>query len=202
MSPPAPVHGLVLAGGASLRMGRDKAGLVFAGQAQLVRAYDLLASRGMPCWVSVRADQRADPLRAGLPQLVDPAGGIGPAAGLLAAHLHAPWAAWLVLACDLPRLEAATLEGLLQARDPASPATAFVHADGQPEPLCALWEPAALAALATQVAAGDASPRRVLQRLPVRWLPAPPHVLDNVNTPQQAAHARTALAGRSPAAGD
>ena len=47
-----------------------------------------------------------------------------------------------MLACDLPLLDAATLEHLLRARDPRRAATAYRSShDGLPEPLCAIYEP-------------------------------------------------------------
>jgi molybdenum cofactor guanylyltransferase len=59
-----------------------------------------------------------------------------------------------VLACDLPFLTDAALAQLLEERDPTALATAYRSAhDGLPEPLCAIWEPAAAAALAQAQAA-------------------------------------------------
>ena len=56
-----------------------------------------------------------------------------------ATHAHAYW---LVLACDLPFLDAETLRHLLRSRVVARAATAYRSSyDGLPEPLCAIWEP-------------------------------------------------------------
>ncbi len=197
--PALPVlHGLVLAGGASLRMGRDKAALEYSGQPQLEAAFALLAPLVRACFVSVRNDQRDEPLRAGFPQLVDARHDIGPAAGLLAAQAHAPDAAWLAVACDLPRLEAAALELLIAARMPGASAVAFRSAgDGLPEPLCAIWEPAALQRLESQVARGRYSLRAALDAGDVRLLDLPaPHLLDNANTPRDHARLRAQLEPR------
>lgn len=194
----AVVHGLVLAGGASRRMGRDKAALAFDGQPQLSRAHELLSRHLREVFVSVRADQQDDPLRSGFPQVVDrvPAAGdtsglAGPIAGLLAAFDHAPGAAWLVVACDLPLLDDATIKTLLSERDPAAMATAFLSAsDGLPEPLCALWEPRAAAALAAHVAGGNQCPRKFLLRATApapRLLPPRTTALANINTPEELA---------------
>ena len=100
----APLHGLVLAGGRSTRMGRDKATLAYHGRSQLETAWALLAPRVSDRFVSVRPDQVGDPVRAQHPQIVDGPEGLGPAAGILAAQRAHPQAAWLVLACDLPFL--------------------------------------------------------------------------------------------------
>lgn len=186
----APLHGLVLAGGRSTRMGRDKARLRYGARTQLQAAFDLLSPLVLECRVSVRADQRGEPLRAGFPQLVDALDDIGPAAGLLAAHAHAPQAAWLAVACDVPLLEASALQILIGARAPGVAALAFRSAhDGLPEPLCAVWEPAALQRLQAQVSGRRHGLRSVLHGADVRLLPLPcAHALDNANTPQD--HAR------------
>ena len=190
------LNGLVLAGGRSTRMQRDKAALDYAGRPQLQVTWDLVASRITPVFVSVRADQRDDPLRAQLPQIVDAPGVDGPIAGILAALEADPAAAWLVVACDLPLLDGSTLDQLLDARDPARLATAFrSHHDGLPEPLCAIWEPASRPALRTWAAGGQHCPRRFLINHDVALLELTrPDALDNANTPDEHAAARRALA--------
>jgi len=93
----------------------------------------------------------------------------------------------LVVACDLPFLSDAALERLLAARDPGVLATAYSSAhDGLPEPLCAIWEPAAAAALAAYQAGGGMCPRKFLRTHPMRLLmPRDGRALDNVNTPEE-----------------
>jgi molybdenum cofactor guanylyltransferase len=191
----AALYGLVLAGGRSTRMGADKAALSVAGRTQLERAMALLAPRVARAFVSVRAEQRADPLRAAFEQIEDSRENIGPIAGILAALEHHPEHAWLVLACDLPLLDAATLDRLVQSRAPARLATAFRSShDRLPEPLCAVYEPASGAALAAYVAAGGNCPRKFLMRADVELLDGPnPRALDNANTPGEYACAMIAL---------
>jgi molybdopterin-guanine dinucleotide biosynthesis protein A len=192
------LHGLVLAGGRSTRMGQDKARLHYGAQPQLEAAFQLLQPFVDACRVSVRTDQQDDPLRARFPRLIDLDADIGPAAGLLAAHAHAPDGAWLAVACDLPLLDAATLTTLIAARAAGIAAVSFRSAhDGLAEPLCAIWEPAALHRLAQRVAAGRNSLRGALTDADVRLLSPPSaHALDNANTP--ADHAALLLrAGRA-----
>jgi molybdenum cofactor guanylyltransferase len=114
----SPLYGLVLAGGRSTRMQRDKATLSYQGRNQLDRAMELLASCVAQAFVSVRPDQAADPLRARYPQVVDAHEGLGPIAGIAAAQALKPEAAWLVLACDLPYLDKTTVAHLIAHRDP------------------------------------------------------------------------------------
>jgi molybdopterin-guanine dinucleotide biosynthesis protein A len=180
----APVHGLLLSGGRSSRMHRDKAGLAYHGRSQLAHAWERLAAVVGRAYVSVRPDQVDDPLRRGYPQVVDRQAGLGPLAGILAAQATHPEAAWLVLACDLPFLDEASLRHLLAGRDTQGLATAYRSAhDGLPEPLCAVYEPASAPALAAWAAGGRSCPRKFLIQSGARLLdPLDPRALDNVNS--------------------
>nr|WP_199048618.1 NTP transferase domain-containing protein [Dyella sp. ASV24] len=182
----APLYGLLLSGGASQRMRQDKAALAYRGEPQLLRAWHLLETVTERAFVSVRDTQRDDPLRAGLPQIVDSYDAIGPAAGILSAQKLHPEAAWLVLACDLPLLDSDTLRRLIDARDPYAAATAFASShDGLPEPLCAIWEPSSHALLMQRYQDGSYCPRKALIQSHIKLLPAPGDALDNVNTPEE-----------------
>jgi molybdopterin-guanine dinucleotide biosynthesis protein A len=201
MSPGVPpISGLILAGGSSSRMHRDKAALKYNGSTQLDRAVALASRHVAEVFVSVRTDQRLDPVRAHRPMIVDTIAGEGPIVGIRSALAANPKVAWLVLACDLPFLSDAAVEYLLRERDPASVATAYRSAhDDLPEPLCAIWEPAAAAALAEYQAAGGHCPRKFLMRHHTRLLqPQDRRALDNVNTPEEYAQAIMALEGEAP----
>ena len=178
------LRGLVLAGGRSTRMGRDKAVLAYHGRDQLQVAFELLDEVAGPNFVSVRADQTSDPLRARYAQVIDGTLGVGPVAGILAALRTRPAAAWLVLACDLPFLDASTLRALIAGRDPSRVATAFRSAyDGLPEPLCAIWEPQCEPLLADFVAADGRCPRKFLLAHAARIIDLPQsNALDNINS--------------------
>lgn len=185
---PAPIYGLLLCGGASRRMQRDKAQLDYGGEPQLLRAWRLLQAVTERAFVSVRESQRADPLRAGLPQMVDAYDAIGPVAGILSAQDAYPDVAWLVIACDLPLLDEATLRALIAERDSQADATAFTSRfDGLPEPLCALWEPSSHRLLKQRYETGKYCPRKALiqSHIMLTLLPAPGEALDNVNTPEE-----------------
>jgi molybdopterin-guanine dinucleotide biosynthesis protein A len=176
-------------------MQRDKASLEYAGESQLDRAYALAARHVEPVFVSVRAEQTGEPGRAGKPLIVDSFPGGGPIVGIRSALALFPGVAWLVLACDLPFLSDAAIEQLLRDRDPTSFATAYRSAhDGLPEPLCAIWEPAAAAALEQAQREGIDCPRKFLIRHGAKLLePADRRALDNVNTPEEYAAAVRAL---------
>jgi molybdopterin-guanine dinucleotide biosynthesis protein A len=183
----APLYGLVLAGGRSSRMGRDKAALRYEGQTQLERAMALLSAHVARAYVSVRPDQKTDALRARFAQIEDRASDIGPMAGLLAAQAAHPEAAWLVLACDLPLLDEPTLRRLIGARATTALATAYRSShDGLPEPLCTIYEPRSRAALSDYVAQGKHCPRKFLLHVGAHLIEEPnPRALDNINTPEE-----------------
>ncbi len=182
------LHGLVLAGGNSRRMGEDKALLSYHGRSQLHWAMHLVgAAVCREAYVSVRADQQHECERAQFAQIIDVQDGLGPAGGILAAHAFAPAHAWLVVACDLPLLSADTLSYLLSQRDPQRIATAFISShDGLPEPLCAVWEPAGAQRLRQAVEAGRVCPRKTLIQGETKLLSQlSPQSLDNANTPEE-----------------
>ena len=134
--------GIVLAGGLSRRMGRDKGSAPYRGETLAGRAYRLLQGFLPEVYVSLRSGQAALQPYRDLPQIVDDGRLSGPAAGLIAGWLVDPGAALCVLAADMPWVDEAMLAQLLESRDPHAIATAFVHSDGVPEPLCTIWEPA------------------------------------------------------------
>ena len=198
----APLHGLVLAGGRSTRMQRDKAALEYRGRSQLERAMALLEGRVSRAFVSVRPEQREEPTRARFPQIVDLEEGLGPVAGILAAQKRFPEVAWLVVACDLPFLDGPTLERLIGARVPGRAATAFrSRHDGLPEPLCAIYEPSSGAALRAFVDAGGECPRKFLLRSEIELIDlADARALENINTPEEFTGAARVLGTGPPAA--
>jgi len=197
------LFGLVLAGGRSTRMQRDKAVLPYGGQPQLSRAMTLLSSLVERTFVSVRPDQIDDPQRSAYEQIVDLQPGIGPLAGIQAALRAHPHRAWLVLACDLPFLAATTLQHLIARRAPTRLATAYrSRFDGKPEPLCAIYEPASREALESWIASGQLCPRAWLSTADVELLELPDaRSLDNVNTAQEYASANRTLGATSSGAG-
>lgn len=184
--------GIVLAGGASLRMGRDKARIELSGETLAASAARRLAA---VCSEVALADAGRN-LHPGLPSLPD-GPGRGPAAGLLGAARHFPGRPLLALACDLPGVPAALLAEL--ARSPEEVDWAVPRWERGIEPLCALWGPRALARLAARVESGRHALWSLAEEaeeegvdLAVRWLDGdllasfgpPAEVFLNVNTPE------------------
>jgi molybdopterin-guanine dinucleotide biosynthesis protein A len=180
-----PVWGLVLAGGESRRMGRDKALLERDGRTQLSCSVSLLERHVNRTFVSARPDQAEEPERRRYRQVVDRYSGIGPVAGILSALEQQQDVSWLVLACDLPNVDDDTLSFLLENRAVEKPFTAFRSSyDNLPEPLCAIYRPQSRPIVEKFVREGIICPRKILIRSDTHLLQQPhPAALDNVNTP-------------------
>ena len=199
----APVPGIVLAGGASRRLGQDKA-LVRLGGRRLV---DRVAARLAP-QVSALAISRHDGLldepRPGATLLADaPGPRDGPLAGLLAgldwaaAHHRAATHA-VTVAVDSPFLPVDLVERLAAARVAAGTEACVAESGGRRHPVACLWPVAARHALREELER-DGS-RRVglfLDRFRpavVRWPAEPVDPFLNVNTAEDLAAAEAMLA--------
>lgn len=181
-----PVNGLVLAGGRSLRMGRDKGAITWHGKPQREHLADLLQNLCNEVFISCRPDQ-VNEIESVYPTLPDTFSELGPYGAILSAFRQNPNCAWLVVACDLPLLDGATLDFLLKNRQPYRIASAFESPfDKMPEPLIALWEPKSYAVMLSFLAQGYSCPRKVLLNSNSLILQAPhPAALTNVNTPEE-----------------
>lgn len=177
----APLYGLVLSGGFSTRMQRDKGLLNYHGKPQADHCYHLLLDHCEKVYVSTRQDQWDDNTLTHLPQLHDRFLNMGPLSGILTAMTTYPHAAWIVLACDLPFVTEAVLSNLVAKRNPFKMATAYLKTF--PEPLCSIYEPKSVIRLLEAVATGCYCPKKVLANIPIQELALPDlRALDNINT--------------------
>ena len=184
-----PLYGLVLAGGKSRRMGQDKALLQREGQSQLSYVASLLEGVTERTFVSTRSDQQDDPERSRFAMIVDRYEDIGPVAGILSAIDEHPGADWLVVACDLPNIDADTLDYLVAHRGGSQPFTAYRSTCNElPEPLCAIYAAGSDSLLRGFVDDGILCPRKMLINSDTLLLDQPnPAALENVNTPDDLA---------------
>ncbi len=187
------VYGLVLAGGRSKRMGHDKALIRVDGETQLSRAVQLLESFLDRVYVSTRADQRDDSERKKFQRIIDRYENLGPIAGILSALQEHRDVGWLVLACDLPNIDEATIRFLLENKSGDQPFSAYKSStDGLPEPLCAYYAAGSESIIQAFIDDEIICPRKVLIRSNTHLLDQPnPEALDNINTPEDLA--RTGL---------
>ncbi len=190
------IEGFILAGGASSRMGTDKAQLKLAGRPFIARINEaLLSIVGSTSIVGAKEDYA----RVGLPIVPDVYAKWGALGGLHAA-LHACRARWaLVIACDLPFVSTELFTRLASLRGNFD-AVVPVQMDARPQPLCALYHTAACRTRAQELIERqeERRPRALLQAVNTRlvaWeeladLKDAAILLMNVNTPEDYAQAR------------
>jgi len=179
------VYGLVLAGGESRRMGQDKALLWRGKESQLDYLVAVLDACVERVFVSARAAQADDAARSQYDLIIDRYDDSGPVAGILSALEAHPSVDWLVVACDLPNVDATTIHHLLEKHDGQHPFTAFISThDGLPEPLCAIYASGSDGIVRRFVDNGIKCPRKILIRSDTHLVSQlDPSSLDNVNTP-------------------
>ena len=154
---PVALFGLVLMGGGSRRMGYDKALLKYHQEQQWQHCFSLLKNECEEVFFSCKQQPN---FIAELCILDEPGDSFGPVTGIISAMKAYPSVAWLVLAIDMPLLDAGVLRKLVQARDQTQQATLLVGPTGKCEPLCAIYEPAILPLLSDLKAQG---PRFILE---------------------------------------
>lgn len=193
----AGLNGLVMAGGKSSRMGQPKDRMDWHGNEQRYHAADLLKQFCKEVYISCRHDQAFN-LDEAYKALPDTFLNMGPIGGILSALRSQRDKAWLIIACDLPLLEHATLEFLISNRDPELIATAYESPHDQlPEPLIAIWEPESYPVLLHFLGQGITCPRKVLINSDKKTIqPRYANALMNVNTPEDAERARELLLAR------
>ncbi|WP_448634990.1 molybdenum cofactor guanylyltransferase [Pedobacter panaciterrae] len=184
--------GVVLSGGQSLRMGKDK-GLLQNGQETWAQqAFAKLSSLLIPVSISVNTQQLPIyQILFSTSSLItdDPALSIGgPLKGILSVHLIYPKEDLLVLACDMINMEVDLLDFLVHRyNDKSADALVFVN-EQQPEPLCGIYSAKALDkiyALYMNQELRKHSMKYALDQLDVRYLPVSEKwkaYFDNYNT--------------------
>jgi len=171
--------GAVLAGGGSRRMGRDKASLHVDGEAMAMRVAHALAAAGCDPVVAVGGAGVA-----GLETVPDAHPGEGPLGGVITALRHLG-VDTVIAACDLPDLDARTVE--IVGAAPSHAVTVRVATTDRSQPHLARWPIALLPRLEQQFADGERSLRAVLATVDVEDVPVDPDRLTDLDTPDDLA---------------
>lgn len=126
--------GIVLCGGRSTRMGKDKASLTIDGETMIERAIRVVRAVADDVVVVARADQA---IPAGTHVVHDVVAGLGPLAGIVAGLAASATDVNFIIACDMPLIRTAVLTRLAALRGDADVCVAV--ADGHASPLCAVY---------------------------------------------------------------
>jgi molybdenum cofactor guanylyltransferase len=193
---PAPAVGVVLAGGKGRRLGGDKAIVELEGRALVHYPIEALHGVCDDVVVVAKRDTILPPLSGVADLWIEPDEPRHPLVGVGHALRLAVGRPVLVVAVDLPLMDAATLRAIMTAElDGGVAVVPRVH--GRLQPLCALYTPRALPGLA-EFDAG-ARTTEVVEALGVRVLDG----LDetafyNVNAPEDLLQASVLVKGASP----
>jgi molybdopterin-guanine dinucleotide biosynthesis protein A len=180
---------LILAGGESRRMGRDKATLPLGEKTLLQHVADTLHPLFPHLLVSVR-QPRPD---LAYPQICDTVANAGALAGLMAGLAAAPTPWIFAVACDMPFLHPAVVRYLAAQRGEFQAVVPVVQ--GHAQPLAAFYHQSCLAEFAQHPHSGM---RKQLKNLAVCYVPdtlltpldPTLHSFFDLDTPQDMTHAR------------
>ena len=176
--------GLVLVGGKSTRMGKNKSELNYHGKPQREFVKNLLEEEGIKTYYSVQTNNERDD------EIHDTFLNLGPFGGICSAFQNDPNSAWLVLATDLPFVDKNLIKLLIEKRNPAKVATAVIGKGKQfPEPLIAIYEPKSYPILLQYLAQGYSCPRKMLINSDVEIVEVEDNLIRNINTPEEYAAA-------------
>jgi molybdopterin-guanine dinucleotide biosynthesis protein A len=195
------IEGFILAGGASTRMGREKALLEVGGELMVLRLAALLDR--LCAQVTLIAPPQSFmelPLRV----IPDDQPGLGPLGGITTA-LRVSRAEWnLVVGCDLPFLTRPWLAFLMaRARSSMAHAVMAQGLRGPVEPLCAMYRASARPQIAAALARGVRKVTDGLEDLRLEMIPASEWkafdsrglLFKNMNAPEDYEEVRRLLEG-------
>jgi len=170
--------GVILAGGRSSRMGRDKAGLLWEGRTFLRLQAEKLRSLGARELLVSGAGLSLPDART-VPDLYPDRGPLG---GLHACLKGASCPRVLVLAVDLPLVSEEILRDLLALHARSGAQVAALADDGRLQPLAAVYDAALADAVEGLIRDGPRPVRALLETCRTVSLPCPPGLLLNCNT--------------------
>lgn len=204
-SPPELLSAIVLAGGQSSRMGQDKALVSIGNQTMLQHVCAVAQQCASPVYVvtpwidryqDLLSQEATSPIHFVQERGLSAQDSLhGPLVGFTQglSQVQTEWV--LLLACDLPRLQANVLQhwsALLPNIDQNTIALLPKNPQGWWEPLCGFYRCRCLNDLQRFIAAGGRSFQRWLSQQTVQALPlADPEILWNCNTPEDVAAFRS-----------
>lgn len=178
---PQQMSGIVLAGGMSRRMGKNKAELCLMGQTLLERQVKKLRALGiMDILISGSDDQNLPGVR----KVCDVYPNRGPLGGLHAALQAAKHPCCVVLSVDVPLIPVSTLAHLQRSH---TAGVTVLRCEGEEEPLIGIYDCSVSQVIESLIAA-DGAPVRALRKM-VPWncfdYLGPKKFLSNCNTPEE-----------------
>jgi len=189
----------IIAGGQSRRMGRDKAFVELGGISLIERVIQRSADLGQAETILI-TNKPADYAHLRLPMHRDALADKGSLGGIYTALLRAQNPAVLVLACDMPFVNADMLRFMIAQLD-ADTDIVVPRVDGYPQALHAIYRKTCIPPIRAQLEANRLKIIRFYDQMRVRYLDEPDYAeldpagraFSNLNTPAELEHARQLL---------
>ncbi len=189
----------IIAGGQSRRMGRDKAFVELGGSTLIERVSQRSADLGQAETILI-TNKPADYAHLGLPMFRDALPGKGSLGGIYTALLRAGSSAVLVLACDMPFVNADLLRFMIAQLD-ADVDIIVPRVAGYPQALHAIYRVTCIEPIRAQLEANRLKIIRFYDQMRVRYLDEADYAefdadgssFANLNTPSELEQARQLL---------
>jgi len=192
------LKGLVLTGGKSSRMGKDKAYLDYHGKPQKEYVKEVLNSQDIEVYYSVgytaESSVNSGSMQYLANEIPDEFLGMGPFGGICSAFKKDPNSAWFVIATDVPFVDHKLIQFIIENRDSSKVATTVKGKGKQfPEPLITIYEPKAYPLLLQYLSQGYVCPRKMIINSDVKVLEIEDALIRNINTPDEFEMAKSEL---------
>jgi molybdopterin-guanine dinucleotide biosynthesis protein A len=177
--------GLVVCGGASLRMGKDKSLLQYHDKAQRYHIADMLSHYCKEVYLSLNESQTSTDTSykafIDLPQYSN----CGPMAALLTAYHFLPKSNLIVIGCDYPLFTAGELDNFISSLNNNTTSKAFYNQeDGFYEPLLAYYAAPMIQTIKAQFEQGNTSLQRVLKECGIeQYFPKDKNSIKSIDDP-------------------
>ena len=188
---------IILAGGKSSRMGRDKGLLIWQDKSVVEHAIQLTKQF---CQETIIITKDKNYLHFGVPVFPDCIPDKGPAGGIYTGLLHSNSAYNLVIACDMPLITIELLQ-FLQIQNSINDDALVPVYQGNPQPLCAIYAKKCLKKLENFLRKDMLKMNEILKLLNTKYVTVPENLVHskyqlfyNVNTPEEFEFLRATLA--------
>ncbi len=178
--------GIILAGGKSSRMGKDKGVLTVNGTMMVEHVIHSL-NKNVSSIIIVANNDNYN--QFGFPVVKDVIHECGPMGGIYSGLLHSQTDLNIIVSCDIPFVSSELIEALSSAPDDCD--IVVPQLNGELEPLCARYRKGCALRMATYLDSGMLRLRSALQDFKLRILDPwsisgfDPNQLANINTPEE-----------------
>lgn len=163
------INGIILAGGKSSRMGRDKGLTLFRGKPMLQYAIDALKPLVNEIYIVSNHAQHGWP---GITLVADRIPDAGPLAGLYSGLVESTSELNLVLACDTPLVNTLLMQYLLEHYN-GNDLALQVTVAGKSMPLIGLYHKSCATSCLALLQNDERRLRKLAAHIPTQWLPLP-----------------------------